>query len=112
MDILSNAGLFNRPAEGESRRWTEELRVETLSIGTYCVPVGGADTQRPHTEDEVYVVMSGRARIVADTGSAEVGPGSVLFVPAGEAHRFVDIAEDLTVLVIFAPPEDSRAGRR
>jgi hypothetical protein len=28
----------------------------------------------------------------------------VLFVPAEEEHRFVDIIEDLTVLVIFVPP--------
>jgi mannose-6-phosphate isomerase-like protein (cupin superfamily) len=112
MDVLSDAGRYTRPAEGESRRWTEDLRVDALSIGTYCVPVSGSDTQSPHTEDEVYVVTSGRARLVADSGSADVGPGSVVYVPAGEAHRFVDITEDLTVLVVFAPPEYSRAEQR
>jgi hypothetical protein len=35
----------------------------------------------------------------------------VLFVPAGEDHRFVDIRSDLAVLVLFAPPEGSQAGR-
>ena len=109
MRLLTNAGRFTVPAPGESRRWTEELRVDALSIGTYSVPVGGADTQSPHTEDEVYVVTAGRARIVADSGSAEVEPGSVIYVPAGETHRFVDITEDLTVLVIFAPAEYSQA---
>jgi hypothetical protein len=33
-----------------------------------------------------------------------VGPGSVVFVAAGEEHRFVDVTEDLTLLVLFAPP--------
>jgi hypothetical protein len=29
-------------------------------------------------------------------------------VPAGEQHEFADIAEDLTLLVLFAPPYNSR----
>jgi hypothetical protein len=29
--------------------------------------------------------------------------GSVVFVPAGEEHRFVDITEELTLLVVFGP---------
>jgi hypothetical protein len=34
-------------------------------------------------------------------------PGSILFVERAAEHRFVDITEDLTVLVFFAPPEGS-----
>jgi mannose-6-phosphate isomerase-like protein (cupin superfamily) len=107
MHVLAEAGVFTAPLPGEPRRWVENLRVDSLSIGTYSVPVGGADTQRPHTEDEVYVVVAGRARLVANTGSVPVGPGSVIFMPAHEEHRFVDITQDLAVLVIFAPPEGS-----
>lgn|SRR5574342_667293 len=109
MHALTAAGVFTTPAPGEPRHWIENLRVESLSIGTYSVPVGGADTQVPHTEDEVYLVTAGRARMVAASGSVEVGPGSVIFVPAHEEHRFVDITEDLVVVVIFAPPEGSSA---
>ena len=46
---------------------------------------------------------AGRARIVTPTSSAEVQQGSVVFVPAGEEHRFVDITEDLALLVVFGP---------
>jgi mannose-6-phosphate isomerase-like protein (cupin superfamily) len=108
MRVLSNAGRFTPPDRGEGRRYTEELRVPDLSVGTYCVPAGGKDTQRPHTEDEVYVVVSGRARLAADSGTVTVGPGSVVFVPAREEHRFTDIEEDLTVLVFFGPAEYTR----
>jgi mannose-6-phosphate isomerase-like protein (cupin superfamily) len=76
----------------------------SLSVGTYSIPRGGLDDQSPHAEDEIYVVTSGRALIVTPSGRASVGPGSVIYVPAGEEHRFVDVAEDLTLLVIFAPP--------
>lgn len=108
MRVLSNAGRYTPPEPGEGRRYTEELRVPDLSVGTYCIPAGGKDTQQPHTEDEVYVVTAGRARLTADSGTVDVGPGSVLFVPAGERHRFTDITEDLTVLVFFGPAEHTR----
>ena len=107
MRVLDSAGAFTAPAPGQSRHWVEHLRVQSLSIGTYSLPAGAADTQTPHTEDEVYVVTAGRARRVADSGSASVGPGSVVFVPAHEGHRFSDITEDFAVLVLFAPPEYS-----
>ena len=38
-----------------------------------------------------------------------VTPGSVVFVGAGAEHRFHSIEEDLEVLVVFAPPQGSRA---
>jgi quercetin dioxygenase-like cupin family protein len=34
-----------------------------------------------------------------------VRQGSVIFVAAEVEHRFYDIAEELVVLVFFAPPE-------
>jgi quercetin dioxygenase-like cupin family protein len=89
--------------------WVEQLRVPDLSVGTYCIPAGGTDEQSPHTEDEIYIVTAGRARLVAGGQEAEVRPGSVIYVPAGEVHRFTDIAEDLAVMVVFAPAEYSRA---
>ena len=88
----------------------EHLRTQDLSAGTYCIPAGGLDTQTPHTEDEVYVVTAGRAKIVTAGGTAEVGPGSVIFVPAGEGHHFDEVTEDLALLVIFGPAYGSRAG--
>ena len=107
MRIIDGAGVWSAPA-GAANDWVEHLRVPDLSVGTYCIPVGGLDDQRPHTEDEIYVVTAGRARIVTPDGAAEVGPGSVIFVPAGEEHRFDEITEDLTLLVVFGPAYGSR----
>ena len=53
-------------------------------------------------------MQSGRATLVTDSGTAEVGPGTVVFVPAMETHRFTEVLEDLAMLVIFAPPYGSR----
>jgi quercetin dioxygenase-like cupin family protein len=38
-----------------------------------------------------------------------VSPGSVIFVPAREEHRFVEITEQLQLVVVFGPAEGSRA---
>ncbi|MEV0274687.1 cupin domain-containing protein [Hamadaea sp. NPDC050747] len=109
MRIIDGAGQWAAPPAGTANDWVEHLRVPDLSVGTYCIPAGGVDDQSPHTEDEIYVVTGGRARIVTPDGDAEVGPGAVIFVPAGEVHRFVDVAEDLTLLVVFGPAYGSRA---
>ena len=94
------------PAGGA--HYVEQLRVPDLSVGTYSIPAGGHDGQSPHTEDEIYVVTAGRARMVATSGSADVGPGDVIFVPAGEEHRFVDVTGDLALIVVFGPAEGTR----
>lgn len=92
------------------RLYHEFVSVPDLSGGLYVLEAGATDPQSPHTEDELYVVMSGRGRIVVGDEERAVGPGSVIFVAARVAHRFVDIEERLVILVAFGPAEDSRAG--
>lgn len=108
MQIIDGAGVYGATSGGPAH-WVEQLRVPDLSVGTYSIPAGGTDDQSPHTEDEIYVVTSGHAVIETPGGSAPVSPGSVIFVPAHEEHRFTSIAEDLALLVIFGPAEESRA---
>jgi mannose-6-phosphate isomerase-like protein (cupin superfamily) len=92
-----------RAASG--RLYHEFIRTHDLSVGLYELPAGATDPQGPHTEDEVYQVVAGRASITVGGASRPVGPGSVIFVAADVAHRFHDITEDLTVLVFFGPAE-------
>ena len=109
MRVIAEAGTYTPPDGGEHTHWITHLASDDLSVGTYSIPAGGFDDQTPHTEDEIYVVQSGRATLVTGSGTAEVGPGSVVFVPAMEAHQFTGILEDLAMVVIFAPPYGSRA---
>ena len=97
--------VTERSEAAEFHRWVEHFRVPALSVGTYRIVAGGTDDQQPHGEDEIYVVQAGRARLVAGDASVAVGPGSVVYVPAGEVHRFVDVSEELEVLVVFVPAE-------
>lgn len=84
------------------RPWQEFIRVPDLFAGLYEIPAGGEDTQSPHAADEVYYILSGRATAVVEDDRFDVGPGSVLYVAKDKEHRFVDITDDLSVLVFFA----------
>jgi mannose-6-phosphate isomerase-like protein (cupin superfamily) len=108
VDAFMLADLESRRAD-EGRGYLEFVRSDGLSTGLYVLPAGGVDGQSPHTEDEVYVVLRGRATIRVGSEDAPVGTGSVVFVAAGVDHRFHDIEEDLVVIVVFGPPEGSRA---
>ena len=90
-----------------NKLYLEFLKVPDLSMGLYILPAGGTDPQSPHTEDEVYYVVSGRAKIkVADEDRA-VQAGSIVYVAKNVEHRFHSIEAELTVIVFFAPAEYS-----
>ena len=93
---------------GADERWREVMRVPDLSVGVYRLARGAEDTQEPHTEDEVYYVLSGRAVLRVGESDDPVGPGSLAYVPARAVHRFHDITDDLELLVFFAPAEGAR----
>ena len=106
MEARSLADLLEEH-EGAGRPYLEFLRSESMSVGLYVLPAAGVDEQLPHREDEVYVVIHGRGRFTADGQTRDVAPGDVIFVAAGVDHRFHEIAEELQLVVLFAPPESS-----
>lgn len=108
MEAFELSHLIDRQNDSE-QVYLEFLRVPSLSAGLYMLPAGAVDTQEPHTEDEIYYVISGRASILIDQESRPVEAGSLIFVKANVEHRFHNITEDLRVLVIFAPAEYTAA---
>jgi mannose-6-phosphate isomerase-like protein (cupin superfamily) len=106
MEII-DAGHF-APADDGTAHYAEHLSVPALSVGTYSIPAGAEDGQSPHAEDEVYFVVSGRGSFTSGGRTVEVGPGTTLFVPAGEEHRFHEVVADMAVLVLFAPAYTGR----
>jgi quercetin dioxygenase-like cupin family protein len=109
MQIFDLASIAAENAKN-NKTWLEFLRVPSLSMGIYRLKAGQVDRQQPHTEDEVYYVVNGKASFRAGEETQLVAPGSVIFVERLAEHRFCDITEDLTVLVFFAPSEGSLKG--
>ena len=108
VETFDVASLEEARAEVQRRTgelYLEFLRRDSMSCGLYVLEAGATDPQGPHQEDEVYLVLSGRARLRAGDRDDLVGPGSVAFVAQNVPHRFHDISERLSVLVFFAPAE-------
>ncbi len=93
--------------ESSNKLYLEFLNVPDLSLGLYVLPAGGTDPQSPHTEDEVYYVVSGRAQIRVAGEDRAVRAGSIVYVTKNMEHKFHSIEEELRVLVFFAPAEYS-----
>jgi len=106
MQIFDLAEIEAQCVHGD-QRWREFLRALSLSVGVYRLKTGQLDPQRPHSEDEVYYVVRGKATFQCGDQKRPVAEGSVIFVERSVEHRFCDIHEDLTVLVFFAPAEGS-----
>lgn len=102
---FGNVGEINEQRTQGGKLYREFLRVPAMSAGLYVLPAGATDLQRPHHEDEMYYIVRGRARFRAGDEDREISAGSVLFVAAEVEHRFHDVAEELAVLVFFAPAE-------
>src|ERR1044071_8917227 len=94
--------------EANQKPYFEFLKVPDLSMGLYVLPAGATDPQSPHTEDEIYYVVSGKAQVLVAEENRDVQAGSIIYVAKNVAHRFHSIEEELTVLVFFAPAEYSR----
>lgn len=87
----------------KDKTFVELFKHGSLSIEIYQPK--GTDLQKPHTRDEVYVVVSGRGYFVNGQTRQAFEPGELLFVPAGVAHRFEEFSEDFSTWVIFYGPE-------
>jgi len=103
-DVWQIAELLARIGD---KRYHEFLRVPAMSAGVYVLPAGASDNQTPHTEDEIYYVVRGKAKMRLVREERAVSEGDVIFVESRLEHRFFDIAEELVLLVIFAPAESS-----
>jgi mannose-6-phosphate isomerase-like protein (cupin superfamily) len=82
------------------------FEVPEISAGIYTLPAGGVDGQAPHLEDEIYYVISGKAQVQIGDDHYPVETGATIFVASEVEHRFHDIEEELTILVVFAPAHD------
>ncbi|HEX3103472.1 MAG TPA: cupin domain-containing protein [Terriglobales bacterium] len=89
------------------KRYQEFLRVPAMSAGIYVLSAGATDKQSPHKEDEIYYVVRGKAKMQLGREDRFISQGDVIFVEKTLEHRFFEIAEELVLLVIFAPAESS-----
>ena len=92
----------------QGERFVTVFEHGSLLVEVYA-PRGAVDPQKPHTRDEVYVVVGGSGEFLVGESRQGFGPGDLLFAAAGETHRFENFSDDLVVWVIFYGPEGGEA---
>jgi mannose-6-phosphate isomerase-like protein (cupin superfamily) len=90
------------PDLAEPMRFTNAFRHGTMRFGLYAPR--GKDVQTPHTQDELYVIISGSGTFTNDGEARPFAPNDVIFVKAGAEHRFTDFTPDFAAWVIFWGP--------
>ncbi|HJU20266.1 MAG TPA: cupin domain-containing protein [Stellaceae bacterium] len=89
----------------EGRRSAEIFVDGALEIRLYAPR--GRDLQTPHDRDELYIVASGSGQFRVGGHVEPFAPGALLYVAAGETHRFEDCSDDFAVWVAFYGPVKS-----
>jgi mannose-6-phosphate isomerase-like protein (cupin superfamily) len=97
------AEVLSRIPGPEGQRFANVFERGSLSVDMYAPR--GQDPQKPHSRDEVYIVVHGSGTFLCAGTRESFGPGDFLFAPAGVEHRFENFSDDLTVWVIFYGPE-------
>ena len=97
--------------EDDDDRFLEFFRSESMSLELYRLQAGAEDPQEPHTEDEVYYILRGTARIRIGDEVHPIGAGDLVYVEREVDHAFEQIEEDILALVFFAPPYRSNEDR-
>src|ERR1700685_1741541 len=92
MHRITTHSAFAALREVKDQHFVELFKHGSLSIEIYQPK--GVDKQKPHTRDEVYVVISGKGFFVNGAERHAFEPGEVLFVKAGVEPRFESFRED------------------
>jgi mannose-6-phosphate isomerase-like protein (cupin superfamily) len=110
--VVTLAEAVAAPLE-PGRRSSLLMKHGTMTLRYYAPK--GTDPQTPHTQDEIYIVETGRGTVVSGPSEDKLdrrpfGPGDAIFVPAGHVHRFVDFSSDFGTWVVFWGPEGGEKG--
>lgn len=94
-------------APGEEKQREKVLfnldKTETIALGRVTVEPGGSTQVGFHTdEEEVYVILKGRALLTIGSEQAEVGPGDTAYVPRNNRHQMTCISEECLEYLYFA----------
>lgn len=100
--------------DGEKERPQEKLLVnpeetETIALGYVSVDNGRSTSLGFHDdEEEVYVILKGKAKLTIGDEECEVGPGSVAYVPRNHKHQMTCISGEKLEYLYFANWPDKK----
>ncbi len=108
-NLISKEWDVAQVASAQIGAWQEIFKIPAMSMGIYKLGAGEIDRQSPHSEDEAYFILSGKGKLEVEDKVYEATTGKLLFDKKHARHKFIDIEEDMSILVFFAPAEYSQA---
>jgi len=84
---------------------------ERLSAGVVNLEPGKGHDRHTHPDsDEILYFVSGEGEQTVDDDTREVGPGDMVYIPAGVEHGTINTGWDtLQLLAVYAPPGPEEA---
>jgi mannose-6-phosphate isomerase-like protein (cupin superfamily) len=93
------AEAVDKLAQTTDKPFVELLKNGSMSV-EYFAPKN-IDTQQPHSQDEIYVIVSGTSLFCRNSETISCKTGDIIFVPKGMEHRFINFSNDFATWVIF-----------
>lgn len=71
------------------------------------IEAGDEIGEETHEVDQVLVIVAGSGQAVLDGKKGKIGPDSLIEVPAGTKHNFINTGDEpLKLYTIYGPPEE------
>jgi mannose-6-phosphate isomerase-like protein (cupin superfamily) len=97
--IVSIDEAIEQLKKEKNRTFTLMMTDGSMSVEYFAPKI--TDTQQPHTQDELYVIVSGKSELYRDGETISCNKGDVIFVPADMEHHFINFSPDFATWVIF-----------
>lgn len=101
-DLAKIKRMQQQYAEQTDKNAYEFFKSPNMSLFFFHLNAGQKDN-RPESQpqDEVYLIVKGKAKIRMDGQIYPVHDGSIIYVANGVRHRILDVAQPLDVVVFF-----------
>jgi quercetin dioxygenase-like cupin family protein len=90
------AEVFGDEAPGVTIRWVIDKQHDgapNFALRVIEVAAGGHTPRHTHPYEHENFVIEGRGRVLIGDAWHEIGPGSVVFVPASTEHTYVNAGD-------------------
>ena len=79
---------------------------EHSQVVLMSIPPAGEIGMEVHKVDQILVFVEGNGETILDGETSPIGAGSLVFVPAGTNHNFINTgATDLKLFTVYSPPQ-------
>ncbi len=97
-------------AIGPDEKISKTLILQTDFSSAHLIQIRGSEKRHVHEfHDFTVFIQSGSGRMYLGKGSFPVGPGSIIFIPHGVEHYFVNAGNEPAVAIaIFSPAYDEK----